>query len=110
MNCAERVCLFLQVAVFEKSAANLRTTKRGAGLGLDVNGQKALKAIKPGVVMFCNLLGALLPPSLTRTKASLGWVDSCRTIPKCECTNCLGHARLTPSVQPRLSSEDLQAC
>lgn len=37
-----------QVMVFEKSAANLLTTHRGAGLGLDVNGQKALKAIKPG--------------------------------------------------------------
>jgi hypothetical protein len=39
-----------QVMVFERSAADLRTTHRGAGLGLDVNGQKALKAIKPGVV------------------------------------------------------------
>ena len=37
-----------QVMVFEKSPASLRTTRRGAGLGLDVNGQKALKAIKPG--------------------------------------------------------------
>jgi hypothetical protein len=38
----------LQVMVFEKSAANIMTTRRGAGLGLDVNGQKALQAIKPG--------------------------------------------------------------
>lgn len=35
--------------VFEKSAANLMTTRRGAGLGLDINGQKALAAIQPGL-------------------------------------------------------------
>jgi hypothetical protein len=38
--------------VFEKSTASLLTTRRGAGLGLDVNGQKALKAIQPGVCVW----------------------------------------------------------
>jgi hypothetical protein len=38
----------LQIAVYERSRASLHTSKRGAGLGLDVNGQKALQAINSG--------------------------------------------------------------
>jgi hypothetical protein len=38
-----------QVMVFERSPADLATSRRGAGLGLDINGQKALRAISPGV-------------------------------------------------------------
>jgi 2-polyprenyl-6-methoxyphenol hydroxylase-like FAD-dependent oxidoreductase len=37
----------VQVAIYERAAA---LSRRGAGLGLDVNGQKALRAIDPGAV------------------------------------------------------------
>lgn len=40
---------YIQVAVFERTSGSLFTSRRGAGLGLDVNGQKALQAINPGV-------------------------------------------------------------
>ncbi len=36
--------------MFERSSASISSTRRGAGLGLDVNGQKALEAINPGAV------------------------------------------------------------
>lgn len=35
----------MQVAIYERCPA---LSRRGAGLGLDVNGQKALRAIEPG--------------------------------------------------------------
>ena len=52
------VCHFTsQVMVFEKSPLRI---KSGAGLELDINGQKALRAINPGDakerVYFCSLL------------------------------------------------------
>lgn len=71
----------MQVAVYERSTADIRSTRRGAGLGLDVNGQKALQAIKPGVsICFVDCLLSQNP----RRRGQQWSVNSCTSARLCD--------------------------